>query len=65
MALDTSTEELVGGKDDSAFSSDYTQEAVQTEVENDIIITYMWLSWVEIKHYSVAYFNCVTAFKVL
>ena len=34
MALDTSTDELVGGKDDSTFSSDYTQEAEQTEVDN-------------------------------
>ena len=25
----------------------------------------MWQSWVEIEHYSVAYFNCITAFEVL
>ena len=28
-------------------------------------LRYMWQSWVEIKHYSVAYFDRVTAFKVL
>ena len=26
---------------------------------------YMWQSWVEIEHYSVAYFQCVTAFEAL
>ena len=41
MALDTSTDELVGGKDDSTFSSDYTQEAEQTEVDNHDHIIYV------------------------
>ena len=27
--------------------------------------THMWQSRVEIKHYSVTYFDCVTAFEVL
>ena len=27
--------------------------------------TYMWQSQVEIKHYSIAYFDYVTAFKAL
>ena len=25
----------------------------------------MWQSWVEIEHYSVAYFDCITAFEVV
>ena len=25
----------------------------------------MWQSWVEIEHYSVTYFDCVTAFEAL
>ena len=26
---------------------------------------YIWQSWVEIEHYSIAYFNLVNAFEVL
>ena len=26
---------------------------------------YMWQSWVEIEHYSAAYFECITVFEVL
>ena len=28
-------------------------------------VVYMWQSRVEIEHYSVAYFECVTAFEAL
>ena len=27
--------------------------------------THIWQSWVEIKHYSIAYFDCITTFKAL
>ena len=30
-----------------------------------IMCIYMWQSWVEIEHYSVAYFDHVTVFKAL
>ena len=30
-----------------------------------VCVCYMWQSQVEIKHYSVVYFDCVTTFKVL
>ena len=29
------------------------------------IYIYMWQSWVEIEHYSVAYFDRITAFEAL
>ena len=29
------------------------------------ITNHMWQSQVEIEHYSVAYFNCITAFEAL
>ena len=34
-------------------------------MEAAIIYMYMWQSRVEIEHYSVAYFDCITVFEVL
>ena len=36
-----------------------------SELNSGFLHTYMWQSWVETEHYSVAYFNHITAFKAL
>jgi len=32
---------------------------------NDSVLYYMWQSWIELEHYSIAYFNRITMFEAL
>ena len=43
-----------------------TEKPLKEYIHVEVVIQYiMGQSWVEIEHYSVAYFDCVTAFEVL
>ena len=42
-----------------------TKYFILGELKIDQSDSYMWQSRVEIEHYSIAYFDCITAFEAL
>ena len=52
--------------DDGTYSSSTIQcQKIITIVQGTVELYQMWQSWVEIEHYSFAYFDPITAFEAL